>query len=532
MNVTPVLLLILDGFGYSDDMTDNAIAQAETPNWDKLWKSYPHTLINASESFVGLPQGQMGNSEVGHLNMGAGRVVFQDLERINRSIADQSFFSNPTLLEAVETAKNSDKALHIFGLLSDGGVHSHQEHIHAMIELAARAGQQKIYVHAFLDGRDTPPKSAENYIRRLEEKCARPCADSAITAKIITVGGRYFAMDRDKRWPRVEAAYQLITEGTSEHTALSAHDALAEAYARGENDEFVKPTAIRSPHEQPIGVEDGDVIVYMNFRSDRARQLTHAFLEPEFEGFNRRRVPKLGGFYTLTQYDKKELRAKPVFAPEELSNSFGEYISGLGLTQLRIAETEKYPHVTFFFNGGEERVFPGEDRILVPSPQVATYDLKPEMSAFEVTDELVNAINSRKYDAIICNYANADMVGHTGDLQAAIKAIETVDKCIGRAVTAMQSIGGEVIITADHGNAELMQDDINQQPHTQHTTNLVPFLYIGRPAALAETGALSDIAPTMLKLMGVPQPAEMTGHALIELATSDTQPRMQSTVRT
>jgi len=532
MNVTPVLLLILDGFGYSDDMTDNAIAQAETPNWDRLWKNYPHTLINASESFVGLPQGQMGNSEVGHLNMGAGRVVFQDLERINRAIAEGTFFSNPTLAEAVEKAKNTDKALHIFGLLSDGGVHSHQDHIHAMIEMAARAGLQKIYVHAFLDGRDTPPKSAENYIRRLEEKCARPSADSAITAKIVTVGGRYYAMDRDKRWPRVEAAYQLITEGISEFTALSAHDALAEAYARGETDEFVKPTAIRSPHEQPIGVEDGDVIVYMNFRSDRARQLTHALLEPEFDGFNRRRVPRLGGFYTLTQYDKKELRATPVFAPEELSNSFGEYISSLGLTQLRIAETEKYPHVTFFFNGGEERVFPGEDRILVPSPQVATYDLKPEMSAFEVTDELVNAINSRKYNAIICNFANADMVGHTGDLQAAIKAIETVDMCIGRAVTAMQSIGGEVIITADHGNAELMQDDINQQPHTQHTTNLVPFLYIGRPAALAETGALSDIAPTLLKLMGVPQPPEMTGHALIELADSDAQSRMKSAAGT
>jgi len=532
MTVTPVLLLILDGFGYSDDMTDNAIAQAETPNWDNLWKNYPHTLINASESFVGLPQGQMGNSEVGHLNMGAGRVVYQDLERINRSIATGEFFKNPILAEAVDTAKKADKALHIFGLLSDGGVHSHEDHIYAMIEMAARAGLQKIYVHAFLDGRDTPPKSAENYIRRLEEKCAHPYPGSTITAKIVSVGGRYYAMDRDKRWPRVEAAYQLITEGSSEFTALSAHDALTEAYARGETDEFVKPTAIRSPHEQPIRVEDGDVIIYMNFRSDRARQLTHAFLEPEFEGFNRRHVPKLGGFYTLTQYDKKELRAKPVFAPEELSNSFGEYISGLGLTQLRIAETEKYPHVTFFFNGGEEHVFPGEDRILVPSPQVATYDLQPEMSAYEVTDELVNAINSRKYDAIICNFANADMVGHTGNLQATIKAIEAVDKCVGRAVAAMQSIGGEVIITADHGNAELMQDDANQQPHTQHTTNLVPFLYIGRPAQLADTGALSDIAPTLLKLMGVPQPQEMTGHALIELAGNTSEHRVKSAAHT
>lgn len=532
MKVTPVLLLILDGFGYSEDMTDNAIAQAETPNWDNLWKNYPHTLINASESFVGLPQGQMGNSEVGHLNMGAGRVVFQDLERINNSIASGEFFNNPTLTEAIEKAKSSDKALHIFGLLSDGGVHSHQSHIHAMIEMAARAGLQKIYVHAFLDGRDTPPKSAENYIRLLQEKCERPYADSPVTAKIVSVGGRYFAMDRDKRWPRVEVAYNLITEGMAEFTALNAREALAQAYARGETDEFVKPTAIRSPHEQPVRVEDGDVIVYMNFRSDRARQLTHAFLEPEFEGFNRRHVPKLGGFYTLTQYDKKELRATPIFGPEEIHNSFGEYISNMGLTQLRIAETEKYPHVTFFFNGGEERVFPGEDRILVPSPQVATYDLKPEMSAYEVADELVNAINSRKYDAIICNFANADMVGHTGNLEAAVKAIEAVDKCVGRAVTAMQSIGGEVIVTADHGNAELMQDEANQQPHTQHTTNLVPFLYVGRPAQLAETGALSDIAPTMLRLMGVPQPPEMTGHALIELAESDAGPRMKSAAHT
>lgn len=532
MKVTPVLLLILDGFGYSEDTTDNAILQAHTPNWDTLWKNYPHTLINASESFVGLPNGQMGNSEVGHLNMGAGRVVFQDLERINRAIADGDFFRNPILAEAVDKARNTEKALHIFGLLSDGGVHSHQDHIRAMIEMAARAGLQKIYVHAFLDGRDTPPRSAENYIRRLEEKCAQPFPGSTTAARIISVCGRYYAMDRDKRWPRVEVAYQLITEGTGEFTAISAHEALADAYARGETDEFVKPTAIRTPHEDPVRVEDGDVIIYMNFRSDRARQLTHAFLEPEFEAFNRRHVPKLGGFYTLTQYDKKELRAKPVFTPEELSNSFGEYISNLGLTQLRIAETEKYPHVTFFFNGGEERVFPGEDRILVPSPQVATYDLQPEMSAFEVTDELVNAITSKKYDAIICNYANADMVGHTGNLQAAIKAIEAVDICLGRAVKAMQSIGGEVIITADHGNAELMHDHANQQAHTQHTTNLVPLLYIGRAANFADTGALSDIAPSMLRLMGVPQPPEMTGHALVEFSGKPMQSHIKSAAHT
>lgn len=513
MKPTPVLLLILDGFGYSEDPADNAIAQARKPNWDALWRDYPHTTINASESFVGLPKGQMGNSEVGHLNIGAGRVVFQDLERINLSISSGEFFHIPALVKAVQTAKNSGKALHIFGLLSDGGVHSHQDHIHAMVEMAAHAGLQKIYIHAFLDGRDTPPRSAAPFIQSLEDKCKELGA-----GKIVSVIGRYYAMDRDKRWPRVEAAYHLITEGVGEFRANSASEALDAAYARGENDEFVKATAILKPGEKPVPMEDGDVIVYMNFRSDRTRQLTHAFLEPDFEGFHRRHFPKLGGYYTLTMYDKTELRATVVFPPEDVSNTFGEYLANQGLTQLRIAETEKYPHVTFFFNGGEEKVFAGEDRILVPSPQVATYDLQPEMSAFEVTDELVQAILSKKYDAIICNYANPDMVGHTGDLQAAIKAIEAVDTCIGRAVKAMQQIGGEVIITADHGNAELMYDVVNQQPHTQHTTNVVPMLYVGRPARLAKTGSLSDLAPSLLKMMGVPQPVEMTGHALIEFA--------------
>ena len=513
MKPTPVLLLILDGFGYSEDPADNAIAQARKPNWDALWRDCPHTTINASESFVGLPSGQMGNSEVGHLNIGAGRVVFQDLERINRAISSGEFFHIPALVKAVRTAKNTGKALHIFGLLSDGGVHSHQDHIHAMVGMAARDGLQKIYIHAFLDGRDTPPKSAAPFIQSLEHKCGELGA-----GKIVSVIGRYYAMDRDKRWPRVEAAYHLITEGVGEFRANSASEALAAAYARGENDEFVKATAILKPGEKPVRMEDGDVIIYMNFRSDRTRQLTHAFLEPDFEGFHRRYFPKLGGYYTLTMYDKKELRATIVFPPEDISNTFGEYLADRGLTQLRIAETEKYPHVTFFFNGGEEKVFAGEDRILVPSPQVATYDLQPEMSAFEVTDELEQAILSKKYDAIICNYANPDMVGHTGDLQAAIKAIETVDTCIGRVVKAMQQIGGEVIITADHGNAELMYDAVNQQPHTQHTTNVVPMLYVGRPARLAKTGSLSDLAPTLLKMMGVPQPVEMTGHALIEFA--------------
>ncbi len=509
--MTPVLLVILDGFGHSEDDANNAIAQAKKPNWDRLWREQQHTLINASESFVGLPDGQMGNSEVGHLNIGAGRVVYQEFERINHAILSGSFFENPALLEAVNTAKNTDKALHIFGLLSDGGVHSHQEHIHAMLEMAARNGLEHVYVHAFLDGRDTPPRSAEPYILALETKCAE-----LGTGKIASIIGRYYAMDRDKRWPRVEAAYNLIAEGIGEFTSASALEALKAAYARDENDEFVKATAIIKPGEQPVRVQDGDVIVYMNFRSDRARQLTHAFLEPTFEGFHRRHVPKLGGYYTLTMYDKNEKDAQVVFPPESIKNCFGEYLSNLGLTQLRIAETEKYPHVTFFFNGGEELIFPGEDRILVPSPHVATYDLQPEMSAFEVTDKLEEAILSKKYNAIICNYANPDMVGHTGNLQATIKAIETVDTCIGRVVKAMQSIGGEVLITADHGNAELIYDSINHQPHTQHTTNLVPLLYVGRPARLAETGSLSDLAPTLLKMMNLPQPAEMTGHALVE----------------
>lgn len=511
MKATPVLLLILDGFGYSEHIPDNAVALANKPNWDTLWREHPHTLINASESFVGLPAGQMGNSEVGHLNIGAGRIVFQDFERINNAIATGTFFQNPVLIEAVQKVKTSDKALHIFGLLSDGGVHSHQHHIYAMLEMAAHAGLKKVYVHAFLDGRDTPPVSAEAYLGALEVKFAElGCGE------VVSICGRYYAMDRDKRWPRVEKAYALITEGMGEFTASNAQEGLQAAYARGEHDEFVKPTAIRLPGEAPLTMQDDDVVVYMNFRSDRARQLTHAFLEPSFESFHRRHVPKLAGYYTLTMYDKNEANAYPIFEPVDISNTFGEYLASRKLTQLRIAETEKYPHVTFFFNGGEEKVFDGEDRILVPSPQVATYDLQPEMSAFEVTQKLEEAILSKKYNAIICNYANPDMVGHTGVLSAAIKAVETVDACIGRVVKAMQQIGGEVLITADHGNVEVMMDYVNNQPHTQHTTNVVPLLYIGRPARLAETGALSDLAPTMLKMMGVPQPAEMTGHPLVE----------------
>lgn len=513
-NTTPVCLLILDGFGYREETRDNAIAQAKKPNWDYLWKNFPHTLINASEHYVGLPDGQMGNSEVGHLNIGAGRVVFQDFERINNSIASGEFFELPALKSAVLNVKSNDKALHIFGLLSDGGVHSHQDHIHAMVKMAAKYGLSKVYIHAFLDGRDTPPVSAAPYIDALELQCK-----TLGVGKIASISGRFYGMDRDKRWPRVEAAYKLFTEGVGEYVAETATEGLQNAYARGENDEFVKTTAIHRAGEKPVHLEDGDLVVFMNFRSDRARQLTHALLAEHFDGFHRRHVPKLSGYFTLTMYDKNETNATVIFPPQEVHNTFGEYIANLGLTQLRIAETEKYPHVTFFFNGGEEKIFAGEDRILVPSPKVETYDLQPEMSAFEVTEKLEEAILSKKYNAIICNYANGDMVGHSGNLAAAIIAIETLDTCIGRVVNAMQSIGGEVLITADHGNAELMYDSKNQQPHTQHTTNLVPLIYIGREGSLSDNGALSDLAPTLLHLMGLAQPPEMTGKNLAQLKT-------------
>jgi 2,3-bisphosphoglycerate-independent phosphoglycerate mutase len=512
MKITPVVLLILDGFGYREDITDNAIAQAKKPNWDKLWQQYPHTLINASESFVGLPAGQMGNSEVGHLNIGAGRIVFQEFERINNSIETGEFNRNPVLLEAVNKAKNADKALHIFGLVSDGGVHSHQDHIYAMIKMAAKQGLSKIYVHAFLDGRDTPPVSAKLYLLALEDQIKK-----IGVGKIASICGRYYAMDRDKRWERIEPAYTLLTEGKGDFTASTALDGLEAAYARGENDEFVKATAITKPGESPVFVDNGDVIVFMNFRSDRARQMTTCFLDASFEGFKRNKLPKLGGYYTLTMYDKNEVNANAAFPPNDIHNTFGEYIANQGLKQLRIAETEKYPHVTFFFNGGEEKVFEGESRILIPSPKVATYDLQPEMSAFELTDKLEAAILGQEYAAIICNYANCDMVGHTGIMPAAIKAVETLDACIGRLVAAAQSVGAEIIITADHGNVEMMQDVENNQPHTQHTTNLVPLLYIGRDADIAKTGALSDIAPSLLQMMGLPQPTEMTGHSLVSI---------------
>jgi 2,3-bisphosphoglycerate-independent phosphoglycerate mutase len=511
MQITPVILLILDGFGYSENRENNAVAQANTPYFDALKTQYPNSLINASEHYVGLPDGQMGNSEVGHLNIGAGRIVFQDFERINNSISSGEFYQIPALVDALQTLKKNEKALHIFGLLSDGGVHSHQSHIHAMLTMAAKQGLSKVYIHAFLDGRDTPPVSAAPYINALEDHIK-----TTGIGKIASISGRFYSMDRDKRWERVAPAYHMLVDGEAEYTAPSAAEALQKAYDRKEADEFVKCTAIRHAGDAPIRIEDGDCVVYMNFRSDRARQMTDAFLNPDFSGFERKRVPQLSHYFTLTQYDQNQKKAEPIFAPFTVPNTFGEFVSEQGLNQLRIAETEKYPHVTFFFNGGEETVFKGEDRILVQSPKVATYDLQPEMSAPEVTDKLVEAIESKKYQAIICNYANGDMVGHTGNLQAAIKAVETLDACVGRVVEAAKKTGAEVIITADHGNAEMMYDSTNDQAHTQHTTNLVPFIYIGRHAKLSKTGALSDIAPTLLQMMGITQPKEMTGKSLIQ----------------
>ncbi len=511
MNVTPVLLLILDGFGYREETDYNAILAAHKPNWDSLWRDYPHTLLNASEKFVGLPSHQMGNSEVGHLNIGAGRVVYQDLSRVDLAIEDGSFFTNPALSKAVALAKQNGSALHIIGLLSPGGVHSHENHIFAMLELAARNGLKRVYLHAFLDGRDTPPRSAAQSLELLQEKC-----NALGVGQIASIVGRFYAMDRDNRWERVQPAYELLTEGKAEFTAPDALSGLELAYARGESDEFVKATAICPKGAQVSAIEDGDVTVFMNFRADRAREITRALTDESFKEFARTHFPKIACFVTLSRYGE-DFALPCAYTQEEIHNGFGEYISSLGLRQLRIAETEKYAHVTYFFNGGREQPYPGEDRILVPSPKVATYDLKPEMSAYEVTDKLEAAISSRQYHAIICNYANGDMVGHTGNMAAATQAIEALDICIGRVVKAMQSIGGEVIITADHGNAEQMLDRTTKQAHTAHTLNLVPFLYIGRKATLAGNGALRDLAPSLLCVMGLPQPAEMTGHSLIHI---------------
>ncbi|NOX76774.1 MAG: 2,3-bisphosphoglycerate-independent phosphoglycerate mutase [Gammaproteobacteria bacterium] len=508
----PVATIILDGWGYSEDTESNAIFHARTPVWDALWAKHPHALIKGSGPEVGLPSGQMGNSEVGHLNLGAGRVVYQEFTRVSRAIRTGSFFTNQTLTDAVDKAIATDRAVHILGLLSDGGVHSHEEHICAMVKLAVERGAKHVYLHAFLDGRDTPPKSAEAYVQTMQNTF-----DVLGGGRFASIIGRYYAMDRDHRWPRVQSAYDLITLGQSEFVARDALTAVQDAYARGESDEFIKATTITPEGKTPVELRDGDVLVFMNYRSDRARQITRPFIEPDFNDFPRTAAPKLGGFVSLTEYSAA-FDVPVAFPPERLKNVFGEYIANQGLRQLRIAETEKYAHVTFFFNGGREEAFEGEDRELIPSPDVATYDLQPEMSAAELTDKLVAAIESGKYDTIICNYANPDMVGHTGNFEATVKAIEALDACLGQVVETLEKVGGEALITADHGNAEQLSNRDTGQAHTAHTVNPVPLIYLGRPATLLETGALCDIAPTMLTLMGLEIPTEMGGHSLIQLA--------------
>ena len=508
----PLVLIILDGFGESKRITHNAIKEANTPTLDELFRSYPHTLLQASGKAVGLPDGQMGNSEVGHLHIGSGRKVPQDLTRIDAEIASGKFYENAALIEVVEKAKALNKAVHILGLLSPGGVHSRDNQIAAMIELAHRRGAKKIYLHAILDGRDTPPKSA---LFSIEKIAAR--FNNYHSGKIVSLIGRYYAMDRDKRWDRTEKAYNLLTQGTAQFHASTAREALRIAYEKGQTDEFVNPISIHHDNEALITTEDDDVVIFMNFRGDRARQFTHAFTDDHFMAFKRKLRPKLSAFATLTTY-AQDLKAIVAFPPLQLQNTLGEYLSTLGYQQLRITETEKYAHVTYFLNGGQETPFYGEDRLLIPSPTVATYDLQPEMSSNEITDKLVKAIKRRYYDFIVCNFANPDMVGHTGNEMATRKAIQSVDRCLKRIIEAIKFVGGEALITADHGNAEKMFDKKINQPHTAHTSNLVPCIYVGRSAQFQKKiGALDDIAPTLLYLMSLEKPQEMTGCNLIML---------------
>jgi len=503
---TPLLLMILDGWGYRDEVENNAIALANTPCWDAMWKNDLHTLIETSGEAVGLPDGQMGNSEVGHMNIGAGRIVYQDFSRITKAIRDGSFADNPNLCAAIDAARDRGATVHVMGLLSPGGVHSHDDHFVATVKLAAQRGARSIAVHAFLDGRDTPPRSAEPSITRMQS-----VLDELPGAGFSTISGRYYAMDRDQRWGRVERAYHAIASADSPLHEATAIEALHQAYARGENDEFVQPTVIGSPS----GVHEGDTIIFVNFRADRARELTMAFVSEPFDGFDRPRIT-LTDFVCMTEY-MDGLPVSVAFPPSTLPHLLSGELAEAGLRQLRIAETEKYAHVTFFFNGGEETPFPLEQRVMIPSPDVATYDLKPEMSVPLLTEKLVAAIGSGDYDVIICNVANPDMVGHTGSLEAAIKAVEAVDRCLAATLAAIDDAGGELLLTADHGNIELMVDPVSGQKHTAHTTNKVPLLFHGRVATIKEGGSLRDIAPTMLLLLGLPQPPEMTGQPLLEI---------------
>lgn len=502
------MLMILDGFGKNTSEGGNAIQIAKTPNIDELMKKNPTTLIHTSGLAVGLPEGQMGNSEVGHTNIGAGRIVYQELTRITKSIEDGDFFSNSELCEAIENCKKNNSKLHIMGLLSDGGVHSHMRHLFAVLELAKRKGFEDVYIHCFLDGRDTPPASAENYILKLEEKIK----EKGI-GKIATIEGRFYAMDRDKRWQRVEKAYNAMVRGEG-IKATSAEMAIESSYQQEIFDEFVEPTVICSGENPVAKIENNDSVIFFNFRPDRAREITRTLVDKEFNEFQTEDLNLY--FVCFTQYDETMPNVKVAFKPTVLENTFGEYISKQGLKQLRIAETEKYAHVTFFFNGGNEKQYEGEDRILVASPKVETYDMKPEMSAYEVTQKVVEQIENEKYDCIILNFANPDMVGHTGNLDAAVKAIEVIDECVGKIMKALEKVQGVALITADHGNAEQMIDYKTGEPHTAHTTNPVPLIVYGLEAVKLKEGKLADLAPTMLDIMGLEKPEEMTGETLIE----------------
>ena len=509
-NKKPTVLIVLDGWGYREDTRDNAIANGATPVWDKLWEQAPHTLVSGSGLDVGLPAGQMGNSEVGHMSLGSGRVIFQNITRIDQAISDGSFDTNPAYTGAIDKAVAAGGAVHVFGLLSPGGVHSHEQQIFAAIRLAAGRGAQRIYLHAFLDGRDTPPRSAGASLEKADAVFAElGCGRTA------SISGRYYPMDRDNRWDRVAPAYRLLTEGVADHSAPTAIEALQAAYDRDENDEFVLPTVIRAEGQEAVAVADNDTVLFMNFRADRARQLTRAFVDKDFDQFPRHAVPRLADFVMTTEY-AADIEASCAFPPVPLTNVLGDYVAQQGMTQLRIAETEKYAHVTFFFSGGREALFPGEERQLIPSPDVATYDLQPEMSAPELTDKLIAAIHSGNYDLIICNYANGDMVGHTGNYAAAVQAVEALDTCLGKVEQALLEAGGQALVTADHGNCEQMVDYQSGQHHTQHTTELVPLVYIGQRQLQLDPagGILADIAPTLLGMMDLPQPQEMSGRNL------------------
>jgi 2,3-bisphosphoglycerate-independent phosphoglycerate mutase len=513
MQNRPTMLMILDGFGVSPELSGNAVAAAKKPNFDKIFTNYPNVILGACGEDVGLPDGQMGNSEVGHLNIGAGRIVYQDYTRVSKSIRDGDFFDNAALNLAMDRAAGRDGggggALHLMGLLSDGGVHSHNTHLYALLELAKKKGLTRVYIHAFLDGRDVPPRSSDAYLADLADKI-----EQIGVGRVVTIEGRYYAMDRDNRWERVRLAYDAMTLGDG-IPAAGWKEAIDGAYAAGENDEFVKPRCIFGASEGPVAVNDGDSAIFFNFRPDRAREITRCFVDADFAGFDRVKTFSNLCFVTLTSYDAAMPGVRAAFPPQSLKNTLGEYLSALGLRQLRIAETEKYAHVTFFFNGGVEKPNEGEDRVLIDSPKVATYDMQPEMSAVSVTDEVIRRIDSDVYDLIILNFANPDMVGHTGVMEAAVRAIEAVDACVGRITAAVLARGGQILMTADHGNAEKMLD-ADGSPFTAHTTNPVPLVCIKKDApALLEGGRLSDLAPSLLDLMGLAKPEEMTGRSLI-----------------